>query len=357
MVCTARRQSDAACAAGAALLAVSSVLAQGAPRSQDLHRTLPVIMMEHATPPFFKGPSMIFRAACFAAVLVSSLSAIRARDVFVNNIAGDDRLDGLLEIATNNVDGPVRSINRALQIALPGDRIFITPTGQPYRESIALSGEHHSGGFSRPFTLEGNGAVLDGSTPIPDDAWEIVSGQTFRHRPQWMAFQQLFHQGKPLVRNRTAPRGVVPTLAPLEWCLVDGWIYFRGEPGHIPQQYQLSCAGLRTGITIYKAHDVLIRGLIVQGFQIDGIQAADGVRNGRLVNVTARGNGRAGVCVAGGSRLEVRGCSLGDNGEAQLLLDHYSLTRVNSTLLIGNTAPALKRSPDSQLWLDGKPVN
>jgi hypothetical protein len=146
---------------------------------------------------------------------------------------------------------------------------------------------------------------------------------------------------------------VLPNLAPLEWCLVNGWIYFRGEPGKIPQQYALSCTEMKTGITIYKVHDVMIHNLIVQGYQIDGIQAADGVRSGRLVNVTARGNGRAGVCIAGGSRVEVRGCSLGDNGEAQLLLDHYSLTRVNGSLLIGNSAPALVRSPNSRLWLDG----
>jgi hypothetical protein len=299
---------------------------------------------------------MILRTACFAVVVLGNLSPALARDVFVNNVSGDDRLDGIVENATDNVDGPIRSIGRALRIALPGDRIVIAPTGQPYRESITLFGEHHSGRFSRPFTIDGNGAILDGSTPIPDDAWEFVSNDMFRHRPRWMAYQQLFRDGRPLVRKRSVPGGIVAELAPLEWRLVDGWIYFRGERNRIPQQYALSCAGMRTGITLYKTHDVMIRNLIVQGYQIDGVQAADGVRNGRVVSVTARGNGRAGVCIAGGSRVEVLGCSLGDNGEAQLLLDHYSLTRVNGSLLIGNTAPALLRNPDSQLWLDGKLV-
>lgn len=299
---------------------------------------------------------MTLRVCCFTVSVLVCLATSQAREVFVNNIAGDDRLDGLRETATDNVDGPVRSIGRALDLARSGDRIVVAPTGQPYRESITLFGDRHSGGFSRPFILDGNGAILDGSVPIPDDAWETVSADTFRYRPQWMAFQQLFSEGKPVVRQRATEQGVVPRLAPRTWCLASGWIYFRGDPGTIPQQYALSCAGLKTGITIYKTHGVVVRNLLVQGYQIDGIQAADGVRDGHLVNVTARGNGRAGVGVAGGSRLELRGCSLGDNGEAQLWLDHYSATRVFDSLLLANTAPPFQKVPPCRLWVDGKPV-
>ncbi len=287
-------------------------------------------------------------------ILIATSSLALGRDIFVDNIAGDDAFVGDFPTATTNVNGPVRTIGKALKLTLPGDRIVLAVTPAPYRECIALQGERHSGYAGRPLVLEGNGAILDGSEPVPDEAWEFVAGDVFRFQPARMAYQQLLRDGKPVVRN-TAPRGEkFPELGKLEWCLHHGWIYFRGEPNRIPQQYALSFAGMQTGITLYKVHDLVIHNLTVQGYQLDGINAHDGVRGGRLISVTARGNGRSGVCVAGGSRVELAGCTLGDNGAAQLLLEEYSLTRVFDSLLIPNTAPTFVHGGDARLYVDGK---
>ena len=278
-----------------------------------------------------------------------------ARDIYVDNLAGEDRLCGNQPVATTNDDGPVRSIDRALRLVLPGDRVLLANTAQPYRESVTLQGEHNSGYPGKPLILEGGGAILDGSQAVPDDAWEFFFGDVFRFQPPRMAYQQLFLDGKPVTRRNASSSAGLPELGPLEWCLYESWIYFCGEPGKIPQQYSLSYAGMQTGITLYKAHDVVIHDLTVQGFQLDGINAHDGVRNGRLINITARGNGRAGVCVSGGSRIELAGCTLGDNGAAQLLLEGYSLTRVYDSQLIPSFAPELIRIGAPRLYLDGKP--
>jgi hypothetical protein len=286
-------------------------------------------------------------------VLAISATPAIGREIFVDNVAGDDRFCGNQPIATTDVNGPVRTIGKALRLTLSGDRVVLANTAEPYRECVALQGERHSGSAVKPFILNGNGAILDGSDPVPDDAWIFVLGDIFRFQPPRLAYQQLFIGGKPVVRKNASADQPLPELAPLEWCLYNGWIYFCGEPGKIPQQYAPRYAGRQIGITLYKVHDVVIHDLTVQGFQLDGINAHDGVRDGRLLSVTCRGNGRAGVCVAGGSRVELAGCTLGDNGAAQLLLDEYSLTRVYNSLLIPNTAPAIVQHGGTRLYVDG----
>jgi hypothetical protein len=141
-------------------------------------------------------------------------------------------------------------------------------------------------------------------------------------------------------RPATSLNWTVPPLDPLEWTLTAGEIYLRTEPHQIPQAYPLSYAWLQTGITLNYVHDVEIRDLIVQGFQIDGVNIHDAVNDARLVGLTCRGNGRAGITVSGGSRAEIEDSIVGDNGEAQLRAESYCLTRVFDCELIGNTAPA-----------------
>lgn len=295
------------------------------------------------------------RRIVFIALLAVSSSTAVARDIFVDNIAGDDRLCGDAAVAITNSDGPVRTITKALKLALRGDRIVLANTAQPYRESVTIAGQRLSGYPDKPLIIEGNGAILDGSQRVPSDKWQFVRGDIFRYQPERMAHQQLFNEGRPVTRRPTPAIGEpLPDLAPMEWCLFDGWIYFRGEPNQIPQNYALTCAGLQTGVTLYKVHHLVINNLVVQGYQLDGISAADGVRDTRILSSTCRGNGRAGMSVSGGSRIEVAGCTLGDNGVAQLLLDEYSTTRLYNSLLIPNTAPEIVRRGQSRLIVDGK---
>ena len=107
-------------------------------------------------------------------------SAVQARDVFVNNQTGDDRRDGSSAVVIDGAGGPCRSIRRALQLAQHGDRIILAGTDEPYRESITLQAGRHSGVENRPFEIVGNGAVLDGSQPVPKSAWRHVGDEIYR---------------------------------------------------------------------------------------------------------------------------------------------------------------------------------
>jgi hypothetical protein len=273
---------------------------------------------------------------------VQGTPPLDARDIHVNNQGGDDRSDGSHlrpEIARG---GPVRTIAKALRLAEAGDHIVLAKTSEPYRESLSLTGGKHSGSPLGPLVIEGNGAVLDGSAPVPNDAWRHFVGDVFYFEPAGMGYQQLFLPGGAATRHpldRSTP-GLGP-LAPLEWCLSAGRIYFRVESGRLPQAYRAACCGLRTGLTLYHVRDLVIRNLIVQGFQFDGIAASDAVRGARLEGVTARANGRSGISVSGASTVEIDGCVLGDNGDSQLRTEDFAMTFIRDSRLIAGAAPAI----------------
>lgn len=283
--------------------------------------------------------------------LVAGALPVRAADIFVNNTLGDDRSDG--GRPEPGPLGPVRTIARALRLAEPGDRIVLADTGQPYRESISLVGSRHSGRGSRPLVLDGNGAVLDGSAAVRPEAWQHVRKEVFCFEPPGTAFQQLLLGALPAQRV-AADHGAAdpPALEPLQWCLYRGKIYFAVQPGKLPDQYPVRYAHHPVGITLFHVDQVVIQDLVVQHFQLDGINAFNSARRVSLVRVTARGNGRAGVAIGGASLVAIDHCLLGNNGEAQLLTLPYSETHVYQGELLGNTAPGWVDA-GGKVWFDG----
>lgn len=285
-------------------------------------------------------------------------SAAAGRNVFVDNLRGNDRSMGVVAglEAAGVGNGPVRTLGRALRLAQPGDRIVLAATDRPYRESVTLSGARHSGDQRTPFTIAGNGAVLDGSAPVPTNAWEPYRGNVFRFRPERLAHQQLFLDGRPAPRVASAgPATEVPRLSPGEWCLHGSHIYFAVARAKLPSDYPLSYAKETVGISLVHVRHVAIADLTVQGFQLDGINAANDARRVTLLGVTCRGNGRAGVAVGGACQVNLEQCVLGDNAVAQLLTLPWSETHVTRSELLPKTAPAWLTRGGS-LTVDGKPV-
>ncbi|MCR4412841.1 MAG: hypothetical protein NUV77_10510 [Thermoguttaceae bacterium] len=276
-----------------------------------------------------------------------------ARDIYVNNALGDDRSRG--ERLDPGETGPVRTIGRALYLALPGDRIVLANTGKPYHESVTLTGSRHSGSGAGPFVIDGNGAILDGSAPVPPAAWEHYRGVMFRFRPPHTEFQQLLLDGKPLPQVPVDARAAdPPRLDPLQWCMHRGMIYFGVHPTKLPDNYPLSYAHHQVGITLFHVRQVVIQDLVVQHFQTDGINAFNSAREVTLLRVVSRGNGRAGIAVGGASLASVDHCLLGNNGAAQLLSLPYSETHVHQGELLANTAPGWVHA-GGKAFFDGTP--
>jgi hypothetical protein len=246
---------------------------------------------------------------------------IAARDLYVSNVIGNDRLSGLREEPSEG-EGPVRSIQRALCLAQPGDHIHIAGTNVPYREQISISGPCLQGRADRPLVISGNGAVLDGTVVAEQGAWQHFAGDVFALRPRRLAYQQLYIGATPAKRVRLVDfTAVDAALDPLEWALADHAILFRVEKDQLPAAYNLRHAGLQTGITLYNSQHVRIEDLVIQGFQQDGINAHELVRDCVITGVECRANGRSGISAGGISQITVRSSNLYDNGVAQLRVE------------------------------------
>lgn len=295
------------------------------------------------------------RIFLLAAMIVVGTTSLEAREIYVNNVGGDDIHVGGSPQASDPDRGPCRTIARALHLARRGDTVVLANTGVPYQESITLQGAHHSGSPRHPWVIEGNGAILEGADLVPDDAWEFYQGDVFRFRPDHLTYQQLFYNDAPLARRSVSDaQGKLPELEPLEWALLDSTIYFRVEHDRLPHDYQLTHSARRVGITLYDVRNVVVRNLVVQGFQLDGINSHDNVY-ATLSELNCRGNGRSGISVGGASRVRVESCLLGNNGVVQFRTEGYCRVEVVDSDLIDNTAPALHHG-GRFLSIDGETV-
>ena len=283
-------------------------------------------------------------------------ASVCAKDIYVDNIGGDDGAGGEYVQATPERSGPVQTLAKALRLVGRGDRIVLKKNDRPYREPISLSGGRHSGYPSRPFTIIGNGAVIDGSAAVPTRLWEHHQGDVYRFQPRHLRYQQIFLDDRPAVRVPVVRSAKTPPqLNPLEWCLFRGNVYFAVEGSKRPEDYVLTYAKEQTGITLAHVNYVKIMDLTVQGFYLDGVNATTDARAVSLQRMICRGNGRSGINVGGASNVAIEQCLLGDNGEAQLLTLPFSVTKISDSQLLPKSAPAWV-DRGGRVYLDGKRV-
>jgi hypothetical protein len=290
-----------------------------------------------------KGASMRNLRSLLVVFLLASPAL--ARDIFVDNQSGDDTLEGRAPTTQGRENGPVKTIAKATRLARPGDRIVLAKTSDPYREMVTLQAGNCSGfGSGSPLIFDGSGATLDGATPVADEAWENLGHDLFRFQPTIKSHQVLLGEEENAFNHVAVPRGSsLPQLKPLDWCLHDGWIYLRVQPGQVPQQYHASCAGLSMGITLYDVQHVVVKNVVVRGFAFDGLNAHDNAFDVRLEEVTSRENGRSGISIGGASQVRIIRCEAQGNLKSQLRSEGYSQTRYSDCKFDDGAAPALVR--------------
>ena len=281
--------------------------------------------------------------------------------IYVNNTSGHDTNSGLTDSYQGEGAGPLRSIGAALKRARRGDRISIARTTRPYHECLTLQGPRNSGWSGKPFVIQGNGAILDGSAPVPPDAWEHLTGDVYRFRPASLGHQVLLWDGKPATQMPRLAAGLCSFLKPGEWCFCGGAMQFATKKDQLPAALNLRYGALRVGVTLYDVQHVVIRDLTVRGFQLDGINAHDNAMDCTLSKLACQSNGRSGVSVGGASRVDVVECGLRQNGHAQLRTEGWSTTRLTSTELesVDRPVPLWIRQPQAdqgggRLLIDGQ---
>ena len=285
-------------------------------------------------------PFNLARTLLVPLVLLTCAPFAPARDIYVDNEKGDDRYVGQYPLPGNVSDGPCRTIARALFLAKAGDRLILAKNAEPYRESVTLQGPRHSGLTTTPFRLVGNGATLDGRSPIRSSVWQPLRDDLYRFQPATMSAGMLFKDGESIAPRRGRIADVRPSqLSPGEGFLFQTHYYFRAERGKIPHEYELSAAALPVGITLCDIHNVVIEDLVIHGFQLDGLSAADGVADVRLEKVVSQANGRSGFAIKGASRVQLASCQASGNGRAQVWVDDYAALQVTQSVFSKDSAP------------------
>jgi hypothetical protein len=254
------------------------------------------------------------------------------RDIFVNSSIGDDKNSGLNEHDSGLQNGPVRTIKQGLKLVRSGDRLILDPT-QPYKESITLSGKNVSGkNENNTFIIEGRGATLDGSKPIPFDLWQFYKDDIFRFQLMLpnvnVTYFHILKDGQLLKKIKVASSAIkLPELEAESWCIWRGYVYFKTDGKKSPMfadEYNLSYSDLKSGISIIQAANIKIHDLTIQGYQLDGIAAVNGALNIVLDNVTCRMNGRSGLTIGGASYVAAGYSNFTDNYTTQVLILQYA---------------------------------
>jgi hypothetical protein len=266
--------------------------------------------------------------------MVIANSQCLASDIFVDNQRGNDSWNGDSRLPGGFRLGPVKTIRRAMQLAGPGDSVQLTNTGVPYFESIELNGFRHSGYAGLEFEIIGNGAVVDGSLPVPKWAWGNRGTDLWAFKPWNKGHVFLLHNWQVVPEFRTAGGEVSPADVPGEqWYADGGIVYFKSAPQQIfrPEGFRFAHHGV--GLTLYEVHDVAIRNVTFRHFRIDGVNAHDRCQNILLDNVTVTGNGRSGLAVGGDSNVEFRGGRAVDNRLHQVLITELGAVNIDNAEL------------------------
>lgn len=275
----------------------------------------------------------ILAAACLITCLQGGL--VSARDIFVDNLVGDDLFDGLNSVVSDSRTGPVQTLRRAMHLARFGDQIILTRPGAVYYDSLSLTGTRHSGTQQYPFTLIGNGAILSGMRAVPPEGWRKTGPDVWKLTLTRKGFYRLLRDGVPLPESKPADiENPLASLAAGEWVAWRGSLYFRGD-GAAPSQQSFAYSADQTGLSLYQVDHVRIVDLTLRDFRFDGLRAQNMCRGIKLENVTCINNGRAGIVVSGSSHVQIVGGHVADNGRHQIQISGPATATLNDVAMEG----------------------
>jgi Right handed beta helix region len=274
------------------------------------------------------------RAMVLFGAMAAASTPCLATDLYVDNLRGSDGYDGRSASPVSDVNGPTKTVTRAVQLARAGDRIIIHNTGVAYYEGISLVGGRHSGFPALPFAIVGNGAVLDGSRAVGPRMWRRVGPDLWKLVPWRKGHFQLIENDKPVPEVRLPQRpDSLPKIPVGRWFAWKGAIYYQAAKNDDPPRRNFRYAFHSVGITLYEVHDVYVADLTLKHFRLDGLNAHDRCRNVTVENLKAIGNGRAGVAVGGTSAVVLRKCEISGNRRNSVLITEHGTVKIEASKL------------------------
>jgi hypothetical protein len=274
-------------------------------------------------------------AACL--LLLTATSATPARDIFVDNSTGDDRFRGEALLVTAG-RGPVRTLQKAVRIAKPGDRIVVAPTGVAFQEEVVINGvgrESPTADF--PIVIEGNGAVLDGLVPIDPLFARHLGGGLYLFETTLgptHTSDVLFVDGVPAPRGAGRWASGMPMLNPGEFAVWNGRMCYQAAPNDYLDRHTFAVSRLNVGMTIYRSNHWIIRNLHFRGYRLDGVRLHGPAQGLVFQYCKFLDNGRAGFAAYGLAEAGVQDSESLGNGKAGIVgrnLAALGLVRVRAT--------------------------
>jgi hypothetical protein len=260
--------------------------------------------------------------ALFAATVTAS-----ARDIYVDNTSGDDRYRGQ-SLQVSSGQGPLRSLQKAVRIAKPGDRIIVNPTNVPFREEVVINGvDRENPTADYPVVIEGNGATLDGLVPIDPMLARPLGAGLFQFEtalgPQHTS-DVLFVDGKPAPRGAGRWANGMPMLQPGEFAPWNGWLCYQVAREDVIDRHAFAVSRLNVGLTIYRSNHWIVRNLTFRGYRLDGIRIHGPVEGLQFQFCRFLSNGRAGLAAYGLAEAGISDSEAIGNGKAGIVSRNFA---------------------------------
>ena len=231
----------------------------------------------------------------------SATPATQSRQIYVDPTTGDDRANGLTP-QPRGADAPVKTIARGIKLAQPGDTVHLAPA--QFRESAVFYNRHGEPG--KPITLDGHGAVLEGSDPLQPTDWQQVSPGTYRNDRllrsdlltrdtavigRWFFIfdGQMNHMGRTL-KGPTQPLKKPEDLQPGEWTIVQNEhaFYLRIDPAKSLADYKIAAPVRSSGVVVTgDCSHLVIRNVTATHVHNDGFNIHGKTRDCRYENIAS----------------------------------------------------------------------
>ena len=228
-------------------------------------------------------------------------AAITGRQIYVDPNIGDDRSNGLAS-QPHGGDAPVKTIARGIKLAQPGDTVHLAPV--TFRESAVFYNRH--GEPDKPITLDGHGAVLEGSDPLQPDDWKQVSPGTYRNDRllrsdlltrdtavigRWFFIfgGQMNHMGRTS-KGPSQPLKKPEDLLPGEWTIVQNEhaFYLRIDAAKSLADYHIAAPVRSSGVVVTgDCSHLVIRNVTSTHVHNDGFNIHGKCRDVRYENIAA----------------------------------------------------------------------
>jgi hypothetical protein len=248
---------------------------------------------------------------------------LTARDIYVNNLTGNDSNTGNSETAA------LLTIARAQTLFNAGDTIHLCNTGSVYREVFGFS--KLIGKADGYVTVDGHGATVSGSDKIVDADWQMAGPGLYKNDTIYdkfkfnkeiiwrffFVFDGKMNRMGTCMKGKSIPLKAPKDLLEKEWTFVtaEKAFYIKIDPAKKLADYNIEIPVRSNGVSIHNSTDYLtVRNLTATHVYNDGYGLSGDGKNILLENIQSIDCGDDGISAHANSGARIKGFYSSGNG-------------------------------------------